>query len=159
MSNVTNKTVQDMWTKYLETINEDPVTTELTYESWKFETSKDSSNYLADLVKKGKKTGTSSTKDNFENVGETIPSVGDLHIITDWDNTALFIIRTTAVNIVPYKDVTEEFAKKEGEGDLSLKYWQDVHESIFIREQHACGEVFSYGTEIVCEEFELVFKY
>lgn len=156
MSNI-NNTIQEMWLNYLKSINEDPDKTELTYESWKFETSKEASNYLAELVKSGKKTGTSSTKDNFEHIGDRIPSVGDLHIITNWDDIPQFIIRTTAANIVPYKEVTEAFAQKEGEGDLSLKYWQDVHESIFIREQHACGKVFSYETEIVCEEFEVVF--
>lgn len=153
-----NETIEKMWLNYLESIHENSDTTDLNYESWKFETSKDASNYLAELVKSGKKRGTSSTKESFEYMGERIPSVGDLHIITNWDDVAQFIIRTTAVNIVPYKEVTEAFAQKEGEGDLSLKYWQDIHESIFIREQHACGKVFSYETAIVCEEFEVVFK-
>lgn len=154
-----NNSVEEMWKSYLKSINENPEETKLNYESWKFETSEDASNILARLVMDGKKKGTSSTKDNFENVGEVIPIVGDLHIITNWDNIAQFIIQTTAVNIVPYKDVTEEFARKEGEGDLSLEYWQEIHEPIFKIEQRNCGKEFNENIEIVCEEFEVIFKY
>lgn len=154
-----NDSVKKMWKSYLKSINEDPKEPKLKYESWKFETSENASNTLARLVMDGKKKGSSSTKDNFENVGEVIPMVGDLYIITNWNDIAQFIIQTTTVNIVPYKEVSEEFARAEGEGDLSLKYWQEIHEPIFKIEQANCGKEFSENTKIVCEEFEVIFKY
>ncbi len=153
-----NNSIKTMWESYLKSINEDQQNTKLKYESWKFETSENASNILAALVMSGEKTGTSSTKDNFESVGETIPSIGDLHIITNWDDVAQFIIKTTVVNIVPYKDVSEDFAKKEGEGDLTLKHWQNVHETVFRAEQQNSGKKFDENTEIVCEEFKLIYK-
>lgn len=48
-------------------------------------------------------------------------------------------------------DVNEEFARKEGEGDLSLEYWQKEHQRFFIREGH-----FSEDMELIAEEFEVV---
>ncbi len=153
-----NNSIKTMWESYLKSINEDLQNTKLKYESWKFETSENASNILAALVMSGEKTGTSSTKDNFESVGEIIPSVGDLHIITNWDDVAQFIIKTTVVSIVPYKDVSEDFAKKEGEGDLTLKHWQNVHEPVFRAEQQNSGNKFDENTEIVCEEFKLIYK-
>lgn len=147
-----------MWVDYLTTINEQADSTTMKYYCWNFETSKEACNKLLKLVKEGKKTGTSCTKDSFDASDEIIPQIGDLHIITDWDNEAECIIQTTAVNFIPYKDVSAEIAKKEGEGDRTLQYWRDVHHKIHEREQEACGKKFSPDTLIVCEEFQLIYK-
>lgn len=48
-------------------------------------------------------------------------------------------------------DVTAELARKEGEGDLSLEYWQREHQRFFTREGH-----FSEDMELIMEEFEVV---
>ena len=46
--------------------------------------------------------------------------------------------------------MTEAFARKEGEGDLSLEYWQKEHQRFFT-EGH-----FSEDMELIAEEFEVV---
>ncbi|MCP4178320.1 MAG: ASCH domain-containing protein [bacterium] len=153
-----NTSIEKMWINYLTTINETPKSTNKEYYSWNFETSKEACNKLLQLVKDGKKTGTSCTKDSFDASDEVIPKIGDLHIITNWDKKAECIIKTTAVNFIPYKDVSSGFAKKEGEGDLSLQYWRDVHFKIYKREQESYGKKFNSDTLIVCEEFELIYK-
>lgn len=48
-------------------------------------------------------------------------------------------------------DVTEAFARKEGEGDLGLEYWQKEHQRFFIREGY-----FSENMELIAEEFEVI---
>jgi uncharacterized protein YhfF len=47
--------------------------------------------------------------------------------------------------------VTAEFARKEGEGDLSLAYWRKEHKAFFEREGF-----YSDRMELVAEEFEVV---
>ncbi len=38
------------------------------------------------------------------------------------------MIRLVSMQLVRFCDVTEAFARKEGEGDLSLEYWQKEHQ-------------------------------
>ena len=52
---------------------------------------------------------------------------------------------------VRFCDVTEAFARKEGEGDLSLEYWKKEHQRFFSSEGH-----FSEDMELIAEEFEVV---
>ena len=47
--------------------------------------------------------------------------------------------------------VTADFARKEGEGDMSLEYWQNEHQKFFTREGY-----FSDEMELIAEEFEVV---
>ena len=44
------------------------------------------------------------------------------------------VIRLISIRLVRFCDVTEEFARKEGEGDLSLEYWRKEHHRFFTRE-------------------------
>lgn len=78
-------------------------------------------------------------------------------IITDWLGEAKCIIQTKAVNIVPYNEVTEEFAATEGEGDKSLEYWRKVHWEFFSEECNEIGIEPTLNMLVVCEEFEVVF--
>jgi len=55
------------------------------------------------------------------------------------------------MKLVRFCDVTEEFARKEGEGDLSLEYWQKEHKRFFSGVGH-----FSEDMELITEEFEVV---
>ena len=50
-----------------------------------------------------------------------------------------------------FSDMTEEFARKEGEGDLSLEYWRKEHKAFFTREGY-----YSDDMELVAEEFKLI---
>lgn len=65
-------------------------------------------------------------------------------------------MRTTKVYTVPFKDVSAEHAAKEGEGDLSLDYWREVHKEFFTEELEEIGESFSEDMLVVCEEFEVI---
>ena len=49
-----------------------------------------------------------------------------------------------------------EQARREGEGDRSLLYWQQVHERFFREEMAASGLIFTEDMPVVCEEFHMV---
>ena len=54
-------------------------------------------------------------------------------------------------------DDSQEHAYKEGEGDRSLEYWRKVHIDFLTRELAEINKAFTKKTQLVCEEFELVY--
>lgn len=153
-----SKSVPKMWNEYLRTIDEDSMNTNREYTSWYFCDNEKSANSLAELVLAGTKKATAGLYYWYETGEEKVPQEGDLSIITNWNGIAKCIIRTTKISIVPFKEVSEEFARIEGEGDKSLEYWRNVHRDFFSRELEEVGMKFTEDILVVCEEFEVVYK-
>ena len=74
-------------------------------------------------------------------------------MILDGNSNEVCVTVNTKVYRLPFKDISEEYAYKEGEGDKSLEYWKKVHKDFFIKE--AEGN-FNESMEVLCEEFELL---
>lgn len=129
-----------------------------TYQAWAFGDSKEVADELAQLVLNGSKTATASNYVLYELESEPLPYTGLHNIILDGEGNAVAIIETTSVEVIPFDEVTEEHAYLEGEGDRSLKYWQDVHEDYFTRELKELNLEFHPKILIVCERFQLVYK-
>lgn len=156
MKKIEHNSVTIMWNKYLESIGESIDNTKKEYLSWHFEITEGAANKLARLVLEGKKKATASSLWVYEHEGESIPKEGDYSIITDWDGIAVCIIQTKHIEIIPFNLITEEHARKEGEGDLSLEYWRKVHEEFFIEECNSIGREFTENMPVIFEEFEVV---
>ena len=124
------------------------------YDAWAFGEAADK---LAALVKAGIKTATCSAYDLYEAEGEDLPLPGDTSVILDSSDEAVCIVRTTRVYVVPFDRVSAEHAFKEGEGDRSLEYWREVHESFLKEELSSIGRSFDGSTRVVCEEFEVIY--
>ncbi|HCL6947303.1 TPA: ASCH domain-containing protein [Enterobacter cloacae] len=105
---------------------------------------------LADLIKKGLKTASCGSFASYQQE-ESAPRIGSYNIILDGQNVPVCVTRLVSMRLVRFCDVTEAFARKEGEGDLSLEYWQKEHQRFFTREGH-----FSEDMELIAEEFEVV---
>lgn len=110
---------------------------------------------LAALVLAGRKRGTAGLHWAFEADRKPLPYPGALSVVTDWAGTALCVIETIGVDIVPYDQVSAEFAAVEGEGDLSLSYWREAHWDYFCRECTRVGRVPAQDMPVVCERFVL----
>lgn len=147
-----------MWKNYLMIIDDDIIKRNRNYTSWYFCDNEESAINLAELVKQGVKRATTGLYYSYKVEGETLPQVGDFNIITDWYGIAQCIIETKIVTILPFKDVTVEFAQIEGEGDKSLKYWKEEHISFFTRELLEHNKKFEEDMLVVCQEFETVYK-
>lgn len=78
--------------------------------------------------------------------------------MTTWQGKPLCVIETEVVDIVPFEEVTEAFAAREGEGDKSLRYWREAHRAYFGRECQRIGREPDVRMPIVCEQFALVYK-
>ena len=124
-------------------------------EKWHFELTEGAANYLLGLVLEGKKRATASSLWGYELEGEPLPKVGEMSIITYWDGTPGCVIRTTNVRIIPYRDMTFDIAKLEGEDD-TLESWQKNHEAFFIEEGKELGYTFSEDMPVIFEEFVVV---
>ena len=126
-----------------------------TYEAWPFGEAPDK---LADLVLQGIKTATCSAYDLYQINNEPLPQAGDYSVILNSSEEAVCIIKTIKVYVTEFKNVSEEHAFKEGEGDRSLEYWRKVHESFLTNELASVHKEFDESTKVVCEEFEVVYK-
>lgn len=153
-----HKSVKKMWKDYLISIGENAINTDKRYTSWYFCDNEKSANDLAKLVKEETKRGTTSLHYCYELENEELPMKDNYSIITDWNGIAQCIIKTKKVYILPFKDVNEELAGIEGEGDKSLDYWRKVHIYFFTRELKEQEIEFSEDMLVVFEEFEVVYK-
>lgn len=128
------------------------------YESFCFGDSEEMANSLAELVLAGQKRATAGSVWSLEREGKRAPRPGDLSVVTNWAGEPLCVIETTQIDVVPFRDVTAEFAAIEGEGDGSLAYWREGHARFFSRECAAVGLTFSEDMLVSCEQFRLVFR-
>ncbi|MZG45472.1 ASCH domain-containing protein [Dickeya dianthicola] len=118
--------------------------------AWQIGDSPELANELADLIKKGIKTASCGYFESYQQE-EYVPRIGSYNIILDSQDVPVCVIRLVSMRLVRFCDVTADFARKEGEGDLSLEYWRNEHQRFFTREGY-----FSNDMELITEEFEVV---
>lgn len=128
------------------------------YEAFYFGDSEQLANELAALVLQGTKRATTGSVWSLEAEGKRPPRPGDLSIVTIWSGEPLCVIETQAVEVVPFCEVTAEFAAVEGEEDGSLSFWQKEHERYFRRESAKAGRHFSKSMQVTCERFTVVYQ-
>lgn len=124
------------------------------YGAWAFGEDPDG---LARLVSEGVKTATSSAFPLYGREGEPLPEPGAHSVVLDGRGRAVCVVRTERVEVVPFREVDGEHARREGEGDLSLAYWRRVHEAFFAEELARAGLVFTPDMPVVCETFRKVY--
>ena len=112
--------------------------------SWSFGVDNDK---LIELVLMGKKTATTSNYDENE-----LPIIGEESIIHFDNEKEACVVKTIDYKIMKFKDMTEDLASLEGEGDLSLDYWRNVHFDFF----KSYNPDFNDDTLVVFEEFKVV---
>jgi len=118
--------------------------------AWSIGDSAELADVLADLVVKGKKTASCGSLASYQ-ADSASPAVGSYHIILNGQQDPVCVIRIMSLRLVRFCDVDEAFARKEGEGDLSLTYWRMEHQRFFTQ-----AGSFSEEMELVAEEFKVV---
>lgn len=101
---------------------------------------------LAALVCSGRKTASCGAVNR-----DAPPAVGQLSLIEDSQGRPRCVIETLSVQTMRYCDVGTDFARAEGEGDLSLDYWQAAHRAYFAR-----NGGFDPQMMLWCETFRVV---
>lgn len=146
-----------MWSAFLlahPAVVEEPAAARVT--AWAFGAGPAMGTELAELVVNGTKRATASSLHALLTEGEAPPLTGDYSVILDGDNEARCVIKTTAVSVVPFNEVTAAFAAREGEGDGSLAFWRDAHRRAFGAEHAELSIPFDETVPVVCEEFTVV---
>lgn len=127
------------------------------YEAFYFGDSPEMAYQLAQLVVAGIKRATAGSVWSYEMSGKRVPEPGDLSVVTDVQGNPLCIIETTQVEVMPFSEVSAEFAQTQGEGDGSLAYWRQAHIDFFTRECEQSGLVFTTSMAVACERFKVVY--
>lgn len=149
----TTMTGKELWNTFVKENNLHEITND--YDAWSFGSAADA---LAHLVVIGTKTATSSAYPLYELKNEPFPLADVYSVILDAKGNAVCVIKTTKVTVVPFDEVTEEHAYKEGEGDRSLAHWRAAHEKFFTKALNKVGLNFTTDMKVVCEEFSIVYK-
>ena len=147
--------IQDYWQAFLNETHRHPDTAYA--DCFHFELTEKLANELLALVLSGQKRATASSLWAFEAKGEAIPQVEDLCIVTDWNGEPQCVIETTKVTILPFRDMTYDICKREGEDD-NLKSWRKGHIHFFTSEGKRLGYTFSEDMPVVFEDFEVVYS-
>ncbi|MFC7487490.1 ASCH domain-containing protein [Knoellia sp. CPCC 206453] len=125
--------------------------------AWSFGAGPEQADELLGLVLAGTKTATAGALWDYEAEEEALPEIGTLSIILDSNGQPRALIETTEVQVVPFDEITDEQARLEGEGDLSLAYWREVHQRFFTEvADHDRG--FSTDMPVVWERFRVLYS-
>jgi uncharacterized protein YhfF len=155
---MTYETIKTYWENFLSTLPPDSPYHATSYVAEGWGDSPEMADELGGLIAQGIKTGTCSALWEWETEGNPIPEVGLVTIVLDGKGKPLCIVETTEVFIRKYNEVTADFARAEGEGDLSLEYWREAHKNFFSRILAKIGIEFSEDMPLVCERFRVIYK-
>ncbi|MCM2326958.1 MAG: ASCH domain-containing protein [Lysobacter sp.] len=111
---------------------------------------------LLALIRSGRKRAGTSLLWGIEAEGGEVPAPGQIELVVDHLNEPALVCRITEVRIVPFDEVTAEYAAIEGEGDGSLEYWREGHWAFFSRECRRIDREPDERMPVVCSVFELL---
>lgn len=102
----------------------------------------------------GRKTAAFFSFATFAIDNEELPVSDEYYIVLDANHEAVCVIKTTAVQILPYDQVTWEMAAREGE-DSSLQDWRERTRENLEDEAAVVGFEFAPDIKLVYMEFEV----
>jgi uncharacterized protein YhfF len=113
---------------------------------------------ISQLVLAGTKTATGSLLWSYEFDGRQVPRAGDYWIVTDGVDAPVCVVQTIDVRIVPFDEVTPDYAREGGEGDHSLEFWRGIYWRYIVSE---CSRIHHKPSEkalLVMERFRVVHR-
>lgn len=105
------------------------------------------------LVLAGEKRATAGLLSEYTDEGEDLETVGEEQYLVDAEGEAIALIRYTRIDVVPFVDVTWEFAQAEGEGFTDIDDWRSAHRRYWKRES---GIDVTDEEPVVCLWFEVL---
>ncbi|GAB4544528.1 MAG: ASCH domain-containing protein [Anaerolineales bacterium] len=155
---MTKENIETYWQNYLATLAPDSAYRAKTYVAERFGDNPQLADELGALIVSGGKTGTCSALWEWQAEGNPIPESGLISIVLNGAGEPICIIETVEVTLRKYNEVDADFARAEGEGDLSLTYWRKAHTNFFSRVLSKFGKTFTEEMPLVCERFRVIYK-
>lgn len=149
--------VQAYWEAFLESPAGVGSSDDQFYESFRIGVDAGDANEGAALILSGEKTATSSLLSEYEGNGKPLPTVGCLSVLEDGDGKPVCVVRTTWIDVMPFRDVDAQFAYDYGEGDRILEGWQKALWTYYSRSCVEIGRKMSEDTLLVCERFQVIY--
>ena len=113
---------------------------------------------ISPLVLDGTKTATGSLFWSYEaDPSKRLPGVGDHWVFTNGADDPVGIIQTVDVRVIPYDEVTPDYAWAGGEGDRSMATWRDIYWRYIVAESARLGREPSQKAPLVMERFRVVY--
>lgn len=109
---------------------------------------------LAAKVLSGEKTATSSLYEYYRLNQKRMSQVSDYAVILDARGNEVCIIQIERIEIIRFKNITETFARQEGDGDLCN--WLNIHIAHYSEQLERMDKQLDADTELVCEWFKVV---
>ncbi len=152
-----NAAVQTYWQTYLDSLSPteradlptDPPPAEA------FGDNAELADSLAALVLAGTKAATAALVWEYELEGVPLTAAGELEIVLNSTGEPVCILEYTAIEVVPFDQVTAEFAAREGEGDRTLEWWRNAHWNYFSRRCAVIGREPAMDMPVVCQQFRV----
>jgi uncharacterized protein YhfF len=154
---MTKESIENYWQKFLSMLPSDSQYHTKSHVAEGWGDSPAMADELGALIVQGTKTATCSALWEWEAEGNPIPQKGLITIALDGRGEPLCIVETVEVTVRKYDEVDANFARDEGEGDLSLNYWREAHKNYFSRVLPKVGKEFSEEMPLVCERFRVIF--
>jgi len=107
---------------------------------------------LVGLVLSGPKRATAGLLSDYEIEGEALETVGERLVLVGDDGGRVGLVEITGVDVVPFIEVTDEFAEEEGEGFAGHLDWATAHRAFWER----IGRRIDDRTPVVCLRFKLL---
>ena len=155
---MSKESIQAYWDNFLESLPTNSPYHTKTYAEGGYGDSPELMNELIQLVLIGRKTATCGSLWEWEAEGKPLPKAGDIWVELDGRGNPVCITETVEVTIRKYNEVDADFAREEGEGNLSLDYWREAHKNYFSRVLRKIGKEFSEDMPLICERFRLIYK-
>jgi len=158
MGILNQESIQAYWEKFLASLPADSPYRSKSYVAESWGDGPEMADELGALIVLGIKTATCSAVRAWEAEGNPIPKDGYITVALDGRGEPLCIVETYEITIRKYNEVDADFARAEGEGDLSLEYWREAHKRYFSRTLAKIGKEFSEDMPLVCERFRVIHK-
>jgi uncharacterized protein YhfF len=150
--------IEAYWQYFLATLPSDSPYRAKAYIAEGWGDSPEMADELGALIVNGTKTASCSSLWEWEAEDESLPEPGTVTIVLNGDGEPIGIVETTEIALRRYNEVDAEFAREEGEGDLSLQFWRKAHKNFFSRSLPAIGKEFREDMPLVCERFRLIYR-
>lgn len=147
--------IENYWQHFLAATGRDSATRYS--DCFHFGSSADMADALLELVLSGQKRATASALPWYEIENEPVPKAGDLIILTNFAGEPKCVAEVTAVAVLPFRDITWEICKREGE-DENLESWRAGHIHFFTLDGQQVGFEFTWDMPVVFEDFEVVYQ-
>lgn len=148
---------QAYWQKYVSTLSHEQRLQSVWVEA-SYAGNREITDDLLELYLLGQKTAGSSIVEDFVTAGEPLPKVGNHWIFLNSKSEPCCILKTEKIVIHKFKDIPEEIAIAEGEGDKSLSYWKAVHAELYVPHLAGWGVAEISEANVITEFFKIVYK-